>query len=197
MKHIAREFDALQPLGHSARVTIDRASAADVAAIYPRIAVSLSQHIATLETCQSIRRRHLDNVWSISDRRGGRLLGLYAMAMLSEAGHAALLAGRFDAHDPRLAHVAATGERVAAIYKWGVYAPGIAAAAIPLVAERLLTPDYRHLDLFGNGVTPEGRRIMTSLGFRPVETPGGARLYRYARLANRLPLPEPPAGFPI
>lgn len=143
------------------------------------------QHIASLETCQNIRRRHQDNIWAITDRRDGSLIGLYAMAMLSPEGHRALLVGEFDAPDPRLSHVAATGDTVSAIYKWGVYAPGLAVAAIPLVAERLNTPDYRDLDLYGNGSTPAGRRIMESVGFRKVEDPRTPRLFKYERLGKR------------
>ncbi len=155
------------------------------------------QHMATLDTCQSILRRHNDNIWAIIDRREDRLIGLYAMAMLSPEGHAALLAGNFEAHDPRLSHVAALGEKVAGIYKWGVFAPGIAAAAIPLISERLRTPDYRNLDLFGNGSTPRGRKIMESVGFQKVANPRTPRLYRYERLANRTPLPRSLADFDL
>ena len=143
------------------------------------------QHIATLETCQEIRRRHQDNIWGIHDRRDGALIGLYAMVMLTAEGQYALQIGEFDAPDPRLSHVAATGDPVAAIYQWGVYAPGIAAAAIPLIAERLNGPDYRDLDLYGNGSTPAGRRIMQSLGFRKTEDPRTPQLYKYERLGKR------------
>lgn len=191
MKQIEREFDALGPISATKRVVIERASASQLAEIYPRIAASFMQHMASLDTCQSIRRRHHDNIWAIIDTRENRLAGLYAMAMLSPDGRAAVEQGSFEAHDPRLSHVAATGEKVAAIYKWGVFAPGIAAAAIPLIAERLLTPDYRDLDLYGNGSTPSGRRIMESVGFRRVQNPRTPRLYKYERLAKRAPVHLP------
>lgn len=185
MKHFAKEFDTLAPGPASRRVAIDRASREDLAEIYPRIAAAFKQQMATLETCQNIRRRHRDNIWSIRDKRDEQLIGLYAMAMLSPEGHAALLQGEFEAHDPRLSHVAANGDEVSAIYKWGVYAPGTAAAAIPLVAERLNTPDYRDIDLYGKGSTAAGKRIMKSVGFRPVDDPRTPLLFKYERLAKR------------
>ncbi len=185
MQHFPKEFDALDPIVATKRVRISRSSAEELAAIYPRIAAAFMQHMATLETCENIRRRHHDNIWSIHDRRNNHLVGLYAMAMLSPAGHAALDSGTFDAPDPRLSHVAATGDPVAAIYKWGVFAPGIAVAAIPLIAERLNGPDYRDLDLYGNGSTEAGQRIMQSVGFRRVEDPRTPLLFRYERLSKR------------
>lgn len=185
MKHFPKEFDALAPSAVAARIVISRSTRKELAQIYPRIAASFMQHIASLETCQNIRRRHHDNIWSIVDRRDGALIGLYAMAMLSPEGHRALLVGEFDGPDPRLSHVAATGDEVSAIYKWGVFAPGIAVAAIPLIAERLNTPDYRDLDLYGNGSTIAGRRIMQSVGFRASEDPRTPLLFKYERLRKR------------
>lgn len=185
MKHFAKEFDALPPGPSARRVGIARASEQELAEIYPTVAAALTQHVASIETCQYIRKRHLDNIWAIRDRRDDRLIGLYAMAMLSPEGHAALLHGDFDAPDPRLSHVAETGAPVSAIYKWGVYAPGMAAAAIPLIAERLTTPDYRDLDLYGTGTTEAGRRIMRSVGFLEVTDPRTPHLFRYERLPKR------------
>lgn len=186
MMHVAKEFDTLDPESARRRIVVSRARDVELRAIYPRAAAALVQRMATLDTCESIRKRHLDNLWSITDRRSGELIGMYAMAMLTEDGHVALLDGSFEAHDPRLSHVAATGEPVSAIYKWGVFAPAMAAAAIPLIAERLSAPDYRDLDLYGNGSTPAGRRIMRSVGFRPVDSPKTPDLFVYPRLAKRL-----------
>ncbi|MEM8869749.1 MAG: hypothetical protein AAGB10_03400 [Pseudomonadota bacterium] len=185
MEHFSKEFDALSPGVASRRVLINRATADELTRLYPLISASLTQHIACIETCEHIRRRHQDNIWSIRDKRENRLIGLYAMAMLTPEGHAALLHGEFDAPDPRLSHVAATGQPVSAIYKWGVYAPKIAAAAIPLIAERLTTPDYRDLDLYGTGTTKAGRRIMRSVGFLEVSDPRTPHLYKYERLTKR------------
>ncbi len=185
MKHLSKEFDALHTGVAARRVRISRARASELERIYPQFAASLTQHIAPLKICEYIRKQHQDNMWSIWDRRDGVLIGMYAMAMLTPEGHSALLRGEFDAPDPRLSHVAATGEPVSAIYKWGVYAPNFAAAAIPLIAERLTTPDYRDLDLYGRGSTSSGRKIMKSLGFFEITDPRAPLLYKYERLAKR------------
>jgi len=185
MRHYAKEFDALDPNLATIRVRIGRTTQAELTEIYPQIAASFQQHMATLETCENIRTRHRDNIWSIFDNRSGDLIGLYAMALLTPTGQSALLQGKFDAPDPRLSHVAGNSDEVAAIYKWGVYAPGPAAAAIPLIAERLNSPDYRYLNLYGNGSTEAGRRIMRSVGFRRVEDPRTPFLFEYERLGQR------------
>lgn len=186
MKHYSKEFDALDHNYTGKRVRIARTTHAELAEIYPKITAAFMQHMASLETCEHIRRRHHDNMWSIRDQRDGKLIGLYAMAMLTPTGHRALTNGEFDAPDPKLTHVAATGDPLSAIYKWGVYAPGPAVAAVPMIADLLAGPDYRHLDLYGNGSTEAGRRIMQSLGFRPVSDPKTPLLHRYERVANRL-----------
>lgn len=185
MKQVSKEFDALDPIVATTRVRVVRATEKELAAIYPRIAAAFKQHMATLDTCENIRKRHHDNIWAIRDARQGSLIGLYAMAMLSEEGHRALRCGEFDAPDPRLSHVAGTGDNVSAIYKWGVFAPGLAVAAIPLMAERLNGPDYRDLDLYGNASTAAGERIMTSVGFRRVNDPRTPMLFKYQRLRKR------------
>ena len=180
-----KEFDALDASRADRRVAVGHATRWELSSIYPRAAEALAQQMASPQTCESIRRRHRDNIWAIRDRRNNALIGIYAMAMLTEDGHRALLAGEFEAHDPRLAHVAETGERVSAIYKWGIFAPGIAAAAIPLISRRLNVPPYDDINLYGTGSTVAGRRIMTSVGFRKLETLSAPNLYHYERLGNR------------
>jgi len=182
MKSQTKEFDQLNPEPARRRVSIYRASEADLVEIYPRVAASLAQHIAKIETCECIRRQHADNFWSIRDNRTGSLTGIYAMVMLTEAGRVALLEGRFQADDPQLRHVAVTGSAVSAIYKWAVFAPGGAAAAIALIAERLKSSDYVDVDLFGTGATDQGRRIMRALGFRNVQQAASPLLFTYRRL---------------
>ena len=65
MRHYTKEFDALGPSFATKRVRIERSTSEDLASIYPRIVAAFKQHMATLETCEHIRRRHVDNIWSI------------------------------------------------------------------------------------------------------------------------------------
>lgn len=182
----SKEFDALCLEYAMKRVAVSRTSREELVEIYPQVAVSLAQHMASLETSERLRRHHDYNLWSIRDLRTRALIGIYAMAMLTQPGHAALLDGAFDARDPDPAHVAASGEEIDAIYKWTVFAPGVAAAAIPLIADMLKSDKFRALDLYGNARTAAGRRIMLSVGFRPLGDPRVPHLYYYKRLASRM-----------
>ena len=157
----------------------------ELAEMHPAIARALGVPIATLDVTERIRSGRADNIWSIWTRNGSMLSGLYAMVMLSREGLMAVESGDFLARDPDPAHLALPGAPVAAIYKWTIYAPGRAAAAIALMAERLRAPAYVAADLFGAGSTEAGRRIMEGLGFRVVRRGGDMPLYRYVRRANR------------
>lgn len=185
MRCNVKEFDALDAQTGLCRASIRRCTSEDLKAIYPKVGAAFLHRLATLDICEIIRRRHNDNLWSIHDTRNQKLCGIYAMAMLTHEGRSALLRGEFEPHDPRLAHVAETGSDVSAIYKWGVFAPGIAAAAIPLIANKLTQPDYKEIDLYGNGSTHAGERIMHALGFSSASTPRTPLLYKYQRLATR------------
>ncbi len=185
MTSIIKEFDTLAaPLAQS-RVSIRRATAEDIVAVYPPEYANAADQLADRSTCERIRQANRDNIWTIVRRSNQQILGFYAMVMLSEAGQSALLMGRFAAHDPAMAHIAADGAPVAAIYKWGVHAPGIAAGGIPLVAARLQMPGYRQANLYGTGTTIGGRRIMVAQGFVPRNDPRTPGLFEYRRLANR------------
>ncbi len=74
---------------------------------------------------------------------------------------------------------------VAAVYHWAVYAPGVAVAAVTLIAEHLQKPEYRSADLYGSGSTVSGRQIMLATGFVRVEDSHIPELHRYVRFANR------------
>ena len=187
-----KEFDTLDPGPARKRVRVERATADDLKTFYPPTYASGSPRIASLETCEQIRRHHPDNIWSIFDQRDDSVLGFYAMTMLTESGLKALLRGDFEAHNPRLAHVASPDQRIHAIFKWGVHAPGMGAAAIPLISEMLNAPAYREIDLYGNGATAAGRRIMLALGFQKRDDPRTPLLYEYRRLLNRRAYEFPP-----
>lgn len=180
------EFDDLVAGPAQRGLRISMATAGELAEMHPAIARALGIPIAPLAVTEVIRRVRPDNIWSIWTRNGSVLSGLYAMVMLSAEGLEAVHARAFAARDPDPAHLAAEEAPVAGIYKWTIYAPGRAAAAITLMAERLRRPGYATADLFGAGTTEAGRRIMTKLGFRVLHPGGAAPLYQYVRRPNRL-----------
>ncbi|HEX2147160.1 MAG TPA: hypothetical protein VHG11_05845, partial [Pseudorhizobium sp.] len=116
--------------------------------------------------------------------RHERLVGVYCMLFLKESGLDSLLSGDFDLHSPPLEHLAAPSERPKAIYKWLVVGPGSASSGIGAISEMLSQERYAAADLYARPQTPEGRRVMISVGFHPI--PGNrAGMYRYIRLRNR------------
>lgn len=125
-----------------------------------------------------------NSVWAF--RRGGGIVGVYAMLFLNQTGFRRLLAGQFDASNPSVAWLAAPGQPVAAIYKWAVTAPALAAEGIRLVSRRLQSPPYGAADLYALSTTPAATRLMLNLGFRAMSDID-PRLLRYVRQINRAP----------
>lgn len=160
-------------------------SDSDLATVYGEILKSVGQGIASIEVAERVRQRRPDNLWSVFVASHNHVVGLYALVMLNQVGLSALLRGEFSATDPDDNHLARVGEKIAAIYQWALYAPGVAAACVPLVAKRLQAPEYRHADLFGVGVTKQGRRLMEAVGFSPIDSSVRPPLYCYRRIANR------------
>lgn len=185
---LRRDYDDLEAGQFGGDVVVSPATAAELAAMHARIVERLGVPVADLAVSERIRALRPDNIWAIrtaAERWPAEgPSGLYAMIMLTEAGAAALLAGRFNAADPAPAHCAGPGAPVAAIYKWLIFAPGRAAAAIPEIAAILQQPAYARADILGSGSTLKGRRIMASLGFEVVRD-GAAPLYQYVRRSNR------------
>lgn len=116
--------------------------------------------------------------------RDQRLVGVYAMLMLSPRGLERLLLGEFQPDDPAADDLVETGKEPVAIYKWAVVAPGAAAKGIALVSNYIRQPLYRHANLFARATTLPAIRLMENLGFEPVASVD-PDLYRYQRLANR------------
>ncbi|MEM9429694.1 MAG: hypothetical protein AAGA32_09375 [Pseudomonadota bacterium] len=180
-----KEFDQLSVDQASSQVFIQHATLADLSTVYPPPYARQAKTIASLATCFAMSRRHRDNIWSIFDTKTTTLRGFYAMLMLSSSGLTALLNGRFLATMPDAAHTASTGDPIAGIYKWGVFAPGRAAGAIPQVAVMLRAERFARANLYGTAATPAGERIMRSLGFGYRADPKTPDLLEYVRMANR------------
>lgn len=125
------------------------------------------------------------SIWAF--RRAGRIVGCYAMLHLNAAGFAELRAGTFDGSDPDVALLARPEEAVAAIYKWAVVAPGLAAEGIRAISRALREPRYARADLYARATTKAAARLMHNLGFAPVSARHPEWL-RYVRRVNRMTL---------
>lgn len=192
MARITKEFDEIIGSSHNSNIRIARATESNLRSIYPKMDEALAHRLAPLKTCERIRLCNPDNMWAIFNQTTHSVIGLYANIMLSKHGHAALLKGQFRPNAPSANHTATHGEVTHAIYTWAVLAPGRAVVAIPMIAEKLKEPNYKNIDIYGNGMTTAGRNIMEALGFRRIKSPDQTVLYKYRRLANREQVPKSP-----
>lgn len=181
MRLKSKEFDHLRSKPAQTRIGLERATKRDLETIYPILDVALAHQLAALSVLERIRKHHPDNLWAIRNLRTDKTAGIYGLLLLNAAGHAAVLDGSFTPTDPDPATLATPDQQVAAIYKWGVYAPGVLAAAFSIMSEKLSHPEFRHLDIFGNGTTEAGRRMLRTLGFRRVEGGTPPNLFVYHR----------------
>ncbi len=185
MMEIVKEFDSL-PIGRAAsRLIVSPSTPVEISEIYPPFAETIGGQHASLETILRVQAAHPYNAWSIRSRGIPAVTGLYLMIMLNENGHEAVLNGSFNPVEPDQSHLGGVSGNLSAIYKWGVFARGFAVGAIPLVAAELRSPEFRKLDLYGRAATPEGRRMMETVGFLPDRNPSLKLLYKYERLENR------------
>lgn len=183
-KRPTKDFDSLEPRPTQTRIGIERATKCDLDLLYPQLEDALSRHLARLDVLERARLQHPDNMWAIHNYRTGTTVGIYAMLMLNADGHRAILAGTLDPLDPDSTLLATPQSETKAIHTWGVYAPGLAAAAIPMIAKKLREPEFRSLDIFGNGTTEAGRRTMRQLGFHPANGNMNSHLFVYRRRPN-------------
>ncbi|WP_438346005.1 GNAT family N-acetyltransferase [Methylorubrum populi] len=108
--------------------------------------------------------------------------GIIAWLPLTAAGHAALLNGTFNVQDPDPFHLTAQHEPSTAIYVWAIYAPGLA-GGVGIAFDQMSSPLHRHADLYARAASISGRRLITTLGFEPLDTiqptaPSGLYVFR-------------------
>ncbi|HSM95585.1 MAG TPA: GNAT family N-acetyltransferase [Rhizomicrobium sp.] len=127
--------------------------------------------VAAPDIVERIVTHNPDNLWAIARRSRFDAAhpvaeGFYAFLMLNAEGLKRLSEGTFDGAHPNPALLSAQNERPAGIYAWAVCAPGGAAAALPLVMQKLATPLYKNIDMYANSATEEGARFFEAIGLR-------------------------------
>jgi predicted GNAT family N-acyltransferase len=132
--------------------------------------------VAPVDTVYKVLSHNPDNFWAITRKSRysaahPRGEGFVAFLMLNALGLEALADGTLNGRNPDLAHLAAQNEKPAGIYVWAVCAPGILAAGVSLIFEKISSPLYRDVALYSNSITEIGRRFVETIGFRP-----GARI---------------------
>lgn len=165
-KH-ALETPGVVNLSH--RLVVFSAAAADIETLVPRARREMGGG-ASNEVVRRVSRYNPDSIWGIArrDRYGAgdtAAEGYVAFLMLNDEGAEQLLTGRLDGKNPPLELLSRQHEKPAAVYIWGIYAPGALAGAVPLAFEKAWTPLYREAPLLARAVTAGGHRLLDALGF--------------------------------
>jgi hypothetical protein len=175
------DFDDLASLP-ARRITASPAGWGELGALMDLAVSQIPALAAAGPVVERIREHDRDAIWAF--RRNGEVVGAYAMLHLNPTGLRRLLAGSFDAADPSLAWLASPREPVAAIYKWAVVAPGLAAAGIRLVSRHLGGPRYATANLYARATTPAATKLMLNIGFAAMPEVDPL-LLGYVRQVNR------------
>jgi len=127
--------------------------------------------LANLDTVQRVASFNPDSLWAISrksryDWRTQRGEGFIAFLMLNPEGHKALIEGTLDCFNPDMDLLTGQNEKPDAIYIWAIYAPGVLAAGVPLILEKVSTPLYAQANLYARAVTQAGHEFLETVGFR-------------------------------
>ena len=175
------EFDRMQP-SKSSRLQLVPANNGDIETGWKLANNEIPGKIADISIINHVITYNPNSILLIC--RDEKIVGIWAMLMLSPIGLEQLLVGELDATKPALNSLTPTDVAPQAIYFWAAVAPGIAAGAVMQISQFLRQPLYRHANCFSRPNTPAGERFNIGMGFKPVEcgTPG---LMRYVRLANR------------
>jgi hypothetical protein len=141
--------------------------------------------------------RDIDSI--LAFRHRGKVVGGVAFLFLNETGLDDLLLGQFDFAAPSERVLARPIDDVAAIYTWATALDGRGILGLGNVAEHLSKRRFRFADLYGRPNTEDGRRLVQSVGFKPIAA-FQDNLWIYERAWKRgAPsspvMPSPTAGY--
>jgi hypothetical protein len=176
-----KEFDQLNPRGR-ARIAVRSATTRELEKLRRISKSQIPETSASLAALKDTQRYNPSSIFVFE--HDGRTVGLYAMLMLSCSGLESLLVGDLETGHPDFESLAHPEEKPAAIYKWAVVAPGMAADGIRQISHILLQTKYRNANLYARPTTEEAQKLMRNLGFKPVSA-GTTNLHRYVRIANQ------------
>src|SRR5215467_12380762 len=106
-----REFDTLSQLP-TRRVEVEAAPLADIPDLLQRTAVEIPALAASRAAVLRVQERNPESIWAF--RRGGTVVGIYAMLPLNTRGLGQMVAGRLAFADPPLEWLKETHEGVGA-----------------------------------------------------------------------------------
>ena len=178
-----REFDALRSQ-EARRIVVSPAAIEELPELVAFAARAIPSLAAAEPAVVKVQRYNPNSV--LAFRRGAEVVGIYAMLFLNHSGLEQLLLGELNTADPELRRLAGPDETAAAIYFWAVVARGMAMEGLRTVSARLAAPNCVAANIFTCPINDEAVRIVTHVGFRPVNS-GREGLHRYLRLCNRAP----------
>jgi len=155
--------------GSSAVVSAIHASLAafDMHSVQPEQIVEAREFAAALIGGENVRPETI--AW-VQERTGaalflayedGRLTGVWAAVLLTEAGVRACMDDSFNALNPDIAHVAEKGEEPAGAYAWGIGgSTKESAKRVVRFGAYLFQNPLAHLPCFARPVTPAGARLV-------------------------------------
>lgn len=167
----AKERHALEQLdiGRLAKRFVVFTPGGDQIESLARLGASAIGRVADPELVRRVLSHNPDNLWAIArlsryDAANPVAEGFFAFLMLNDEGLKRLADGTLDGANPDLKFLAHQHERPAGIYSWAMYAPGGLAGALPLIMEKISSPLYRGVDIFGRCVTAQGTHFTEAVG---------------------------------
>jgi len=153
--------------------------------------------VADPDLVRRIVSHNPDNLWAIARRSRYDAAnpvpeGFFAFLMLNAEGLRRLADGTLDGANPELSLLTAQNERPAGIYSWAMHAPGGLAAAVSLIMEKITSPLYQGVDIYGRCVTSQGTHFTESMGLKAGAVIEG-RVVPHLHWLKRSPALEPPA----
>jgi len=149
-----------------AEVVVETAKTSDFSILAEMANAKIPEVTVTGAFLEAFAARDIDSI--LAFRHRGKVVGGVAFLFLNESGLDDLLLGQFDFANPTERVLARPLDDVAAIYTWATALDGRGILGLGNVAEHLSKRRFRFADLYGRPNTEDGRRLVQSVGFKPM-----------------------------
>jgi len=127
--------------------------------------------LTSAEVVQRVASYNPDCFWAIAHRDRFNINapvgeGYVSFLPLTKQGLSQLLDGTLDRRNPPLSLISAQHEKPAGIYVWHVYAPGKLAAGVPLIVQKMWSPQCHDVDIYSWSINSEAARFVEGMGLR-------------------------------
>jgi predicted GNAT family N-acyltransferase len=127
--------------------------------------------LTSAEVVQRVASYNPDCFWAIAHRDRFNINapvgeGYVSFLPLTKQGLSQLLDGTLDRRNPPLSVISAQHEKPAGIYVWHVYAPGKLAAGVPLIVQKMWSPQCHDVDIYSWSINSEAARFVEGMGLR-------------------------------